>query len=315
MIGVVDGALPERTHEYRNHHLDSTRWDNYAVRDDDVIITTAYKAGTTWTQRIMASLILGPEPLYADLWEISAWVDARFHGPVEPMLEQLEAQEHRRFVKSHLAADGLRFFPEAKYIVVGRDTRDVFMSLFNHYAAYTDAVYARFNDPDRPGPELPTCPGSPRELWPRWISEGWFEWEPDGWPFWSHSHHLATWWDVRDLPNVLFVHYRDLKAGTEAEMRRIAAFCDIAVDDERWPELVASVGFDAMRAEAHERNLMAFAFEGGADTFFFKGANGRWRDVLTEYDLALYDRSAATILDPDLRHWLEHGREDGEITT
>ena len=315
MIGVVNGALPERIHEYRNHHLDSTRWDNYAVRDDDVIITTAYKAGTTWTQRIMASLILGPGPLYATLLEISPWVDARFFGPVEPMLEQLEAQEHRRFVKSHLAADGLRFFPEAKYIVVGRDTRDVFMSMYNHYAAFTDAAYAMFNDQDRPGPELPRCPDSPRDLWPRWISEGWFDWEPDGWPWWSHSHHLSTWWDVRDLPNVLFVHYGDLKADTEAELRRIAAFCDIAVDDGAWPELVASVGFDAMRAEAREENTaLGVVLEGGADRFFFKGTNGRWRDVLTEDDLALYDRAAATILDPDLRHWLEHGREGGELT-
>jgi aryl sulfotransferase len=120
---------------------------------------------------------------------------------------------------------------------------------------------------------------------------------------------------VRDLPNVLFVHYRDLNSDTESEMRRIAAFCGIAVDDAAWPELVASVGFDAMRAEARERNRMAMSFEGGADTFFFKGADGRWRDVLTAHDLALYDRSAATNLEPDLRHWLEHGRQGGEIAT
>jgi aryl sulfotransferase len=311
----VNGALPERIHEYRNHHLDSTRWDNYRVRDDDVIVTTAYKAGTTWTQRIMASLILGPGRLYGTLLEISPWVDARFFGPVEPMLEQLEAQEHRRFVKSHLAADGLRFFPEAKYIVVGRDTRDVFMSMYNHYAAFTDAAYAMFNDQDRPGPELPRCPDSPSDLWPRWIGEGWFDWEPDGWPWWSHSHHLSTWWDVRDLPNVLLVHYGDLKTDTEAELRRIAAFCDIAVDDGAWPEIVASVGFDAMRAEAREDSpALGVVLEGGADRFFFKGTNGRWRDVLTEDELALYDQAAATILDPDLRHWLEHGREGGEPT-
>jgi aryl sulfotransferase len=310
----MDGRLPERIHEYRNHHLDSTRWDGYSVRDDDVIITTAYKAGTTWTQRIMASLILGPGPLYADLLEISPWVDARFVGPIEPILEQLDAQQHRRFVKSHLAADGLRFFPEAKYIVVGRDTRDVFMSMYNHYSAFTDLAYAMFNGPDRPGPELPRCPGSPRELWSRWITEGWFDWEPDGWPWWSHSHHVATWWDVRDLPNVLFVHYGDLKADTENEIRRIASFCDIEVDDEAWPELVASVGFEAMRTEARESdNPMALAFEGGIDRFFFKGTNGRWRDVLTDDDLALYERGATT-LPPDLRRWLEHGRENHEVS-
>jgi len=125
---------PARTREYRNHHLDSTRWDRFVVRDDDIVVTTAYKAGTTWTQRILAALVFGPGPLPKTLGEISPWIDSRFMGPIEPVLASVEAQEHRRFLKSHLAVDGLRFFPEAKYIVVGRDTRDVFMSFFNHYS-------------------------------------------------------------------------------------------------------------------------------------------------------------------------------------
>jgi aryl sulfotransferase len=301
---------PERTREYRNHHLDSTRWDDFAPRDDDIFITTAYKAGTTWTQRIVAALIFGGEPLPQPLGALSPWVDSRFVEPVEPVLERLEAQRHRRFVKSHLAADGLRYFPQAKYLVVGRDTRDVFMSLFNHYHGYTDLMYAMLNDPDRPGPEMPRCPDTPHELWPRWIGEGWFEWEPDGWPMWSHHHHLTTWWEFRDVPNILFVHFGDLKADPEAEMRRIAAFCDIEVDERKWAALVASVGLDAMRNEAHAsgaHDTMSFVFEGGADRFFYKGDSGRWRNVLTDDDLALYEAAAAK-LDPGLRRWLEGGR-------
>src|SRR3954467_897249 len=111
---------PEQTHEYRNHHLDSTRWDTFKVRDNDIVVTTAYKAGTTWTQRILAALILGPEVMPAGgLTGVSPWIDARFFGPIEPMIETVDAQQHRRFVKSPLAADGIRFFPEAKYVVVG----------------------------------------------------------------------------------------------------------------------------------------------------------------------------------------------------
>jgi aryl sulfotransferase len=299
---------PERIREYRNHHLDSTRWDRFVARDDDIFVTTAYKAGTTWTQRILAALVLGPVPLYANLGEISPWLDARFMGPLDFVLTTVEAQRHRRFIKSHLAADGLRFFPQAKYIVVGRDTRDVFMSLFNHYAAYTDIMYELFNDADRPGPEFPRCPETPRDLWTHWVSEGWFEWEPDGWPYWSHHHHLSTWWEVRDLPNVLFVHFGDLKADPETEMRRIAAYCDIDIDEDAWPALVATVGFDAMRSEARGTDdPMALAPEGGADRFFYMGDNGRWRGVLTPDDLALYETAAST-LDPTLRQWLEGGR-------
>ena len=243
-------TVPERVHEYRNHHLDSTRWDHFNVRDGDIVVTTAYKAGTTWTQRILAALVLGLEPDGRALSEISPWIDARFMGPVEPMIESLDAQQHRRFVKSHLAADGLRYFPEAKYVVVGRDTRDVFMSLWNHYGAYTDLAYSLFNDPERPGAEFPRCPERAVDLWPRWIGEGWFEWEPDGWPFWSHHHHLSTWWQWRELPNVYFIHFGDLLADTEGEMRRLAFYCEIEVPEERWPAIVDAVQLDAMRKEA-----------------------------------------------------------------
>ena len=52
---------------------------------------------------------------------------------------------------------------------------------------------------------------------------------------------------------------------------------------------------------------MEMVFEGGAERFFFKGTNGRWRDVLTAEDLELYER-AASELDPELRNWLENGR-------
>ncbi|HWS47546.1 MAG TPA: sulfotransferase domain-containing protein [Acidimicrobiia bacterium] len=278
-------VVPERVHEYRNHHLDSTRWDGFRPRDDDIVVTTAYKAGTTWTQGILAALILGPGPV--DLFDASPWIDARFMGPLEPVLDRLEAQQHRRFVKSHLAADGIRWLPQAKYLVVGRDTRDVFMSLWNHYTGYTDIAYSLFNDAERPGREFPRPPASPRDLWPQWIAEGWFEWEPDGWPFWSHHHHLSTWWRSRDLDNVLLVHYGDLKSDTRGEIQRIATFLGIDVPEDAWPPLLESVGIDTMRERARgDGDRASLIFEGGAGRFFYQGSNGRWRDVLTDDDLA-----------------------------
>jgi aryl sulfotransferase len=48
-------------------------------------------------------------------------------------------------------------------------------------------------------------------------------------------------------------------------------------------------------------------FDGGLDRFLFKGTNGRWRGVLSDDDLALYDQASAA-LDPGLRAWLEGGR-------
>ena len=242
--------------------------------------------------------------------EVSPWIDARFQGPIEPVNELLEAQTHRRFMKSHLAIYRVPFFPGTKYVVIGRDTRDVFMSLWSHYSAYTDLAYELFNDLERPGAEFPRCPSEPRDLWPRWIGERWFDWENDGWPFCSHNHHLSTWWNWRHLPNVHVMHFADMLANTEGEMRELATFCEIDVSEERWPAIVEAVQLDSMRKEVlsgANEDLAAMIFEGGVSRFLFKGTNGRWRDVLTDEDLALYMQSA-TQLDPGLRSRLEGGR-------
>ena len=54
--------------------------------------------------------------------------------------QSIEAQEHQRFLKSHLPFDALPYDPAVRYVYVGRDTRDVFMSAFNHYSAYTTCM-------------------------------------------------------------------------------------------------------------------------------------------------------------------------------
>src|SRR5207237_1422640 len=82
----------------------------------------------------------------------------------------LDGQQHRRFLKSHLPLDALPYFPEVRYLWVVRDTRDVFMSLWNHYSSHTDAAYERFASGDPEGGPLPRCPADPREFWRSWMT-------------------------------------------------------------------------------------------------------------------------------------------------
>jgi aryl sulfotransferase len=168
---MPDDQVPQRVREYPNHHLDSTRWDSFRPRPGDVIISTTYKAGTTWMQRIVSLLVFGAGPLPRPLSEISPWIDLRV-VPLDSVLDTLEAQEHRRFVKSHLPFDALQYYPEARYIFVARDTRDVFMSLFNHYRSHTDGAYEMFASGDPEGGPLPRCPDDPREFWRSWMTQG-----------------------------------------------------------------------------------------------------------------------------------------------
>ena len=154
---------------------------------------------------------------------------------------------------------------------------------------------------------MPRCPDNLREMWRPWITKAWFPWEPDGWPFWSHHYHASSFWSYRHLPNVLLVHYNDLMADLEGEMRRIAEFVGVAVPEERWPDYVRAAGFESMQAEAEQLLPETAIGFGSPSNFIYKGTNKRWREALTEEDLQLYGQGAVRDLDPALRGWLEEG--------
>ena len=106
----MPAALPQRTRIYQCHHLDSTRWDDVVPRPDDIIITTSLKAGTTWTQRIVSLLVFQKLELPKSSPFVSPWPDSRFILGRDEMRTVVEGLEHRRFLKTHLALDGLPYW-------------------------------------------------------------------------------------------------------------------------------------------------------------------------------------------------------------
>jgi aryl sulfotransferase len=122
------------------------------------------------------------------------------------------------------------------------------------------------------------------------------------WPFWSH---VQGWFDVRTLPNVALLHFANLKADMEGEIRRLAAFLEIDVDEKTWPAILEHCGFAYMRAAAIAKDDPFL--KGGGATFYNKGTNGRWRDVLTADDIARYEAEAARHLTPACARWLATG--------
>jgi aryl sulfotransferase len=109
---MPDAAIqwPQKRRELHNHHFDSTIWNDFAFRDDDIIIGTYAKSGTTWTQQIIGQLVFnGAEDV--SVAELSPWLDLRV-PPKGVKLPAVEAQTHRRFIKTHLPLDALRFSPK-----------------------------------------------------------------------------------------------------------------------------------------------------------------------------------------------------------
>jgi aryl sulfotransferase len=297
---------------YRTWILDSARWDRYRPRPGDVVIATYPKCGTTWMQQIVGLLVFqSPEP--RPVMRISPWIDRRFPPPAEAVMEEIEAQAHRRFLKSHLPFDGLPIHDEVRYIHVARDGRDACMSYHNHCTALVPETLARLDQEGLQDPTLgrpyPRPPTDPAAFFRTWISQGAVPGQDDGLPFLSFFRFVRSWWEQRARPNLLLVHYNDLTADLDGEMRRVADFLGIPVPASLWPELVAAAGFEAMRREgATLMDRVACMFEGGADRFLHRGTNGRWRGALTEGDLDLYAAKVAELLPPTCAGWVAGGR-------
>ena len=292
---------PVKARELQSHHFDSTIWNDFRFRDDDIIIATYGKAGTSWTQQMIAQMMFGGDPELA-VAEMSPWLDLRV-PPKQVKLPEVEAQTHRRFMKTHLPVDALVFSPQAKYIYIGRDGRDVVWSLYNHHANANDLWYDALNNtPGRVGPPIERPPEDIRQYWQDWMDK-------DGFPFWSFWENVRSWWAIRDLPNVMMIHFTDLKRDMPGEMRKIAAFLDIEIDETRWDTIVEYCTFDWMKANATKSVPLGGAFwDAGAEVFINKGVNGRWKDTLTAEDNARYEAMARSELGDACAQWLQTGQ-------
>ena len=281
---------------YHTAAFDTARWNGFTHRPGDIFVCTPPKCGTTWMQAIVASLLWPDGDPPGPILTISPWIEGKLI-PVDTMHAMLTAQTHRRFMKSHTPADGIPWFETAHYIFVARDGRDAFMSLCNHLEHFRDEVRDFLNSQAPEGVEpLPRWDGDVHAFFARWLTD-------DDILF----RHVVTFWDAARQPNVLLVHYNDLKADLEREMRRVAKFLGVQVPTDRWLAVVERCTFETMRANGEKLGELDVIFEGGVKSFVFKGTNGRWRDVLTADELAAYRQRVAETLPPDAASWLEHG--------
>jgi len=290
---------PRKTREIHSHHFDSTAWNDLRFRDDDIVIATYGKSGTTWTQQIVGQLIFGGDPELA-VAELSPWLDLRV-PPKEIKLPLVEAQTHRRFLKTHLPVDALRFSPRAKYIYVARDARDVVWSLYNHHANANQLWYDALNKtPGLVGPPIEPPTGDIRQYWHEWLAR-------DGhpfWPFWTTCAAGGGSASCRRVAAALRGPQARPAGGGAAHRgvprhrrRSLARACDPGVLQLRLDEEERRQGRAARGA----------FWDAGADTFMNKGTNGRWRDTLSADEAARYEQRAEAELGADCARWLASG--------
>jgi aryl sulfotransferase len=296
---------------YRSIIADSGRWDGFAFRPGDVVISTPSKSGTTWMQMLCALLIFDGPEFPAPLEEVSPWLD-NCTRPLAAVTAAYAAQTHRRFIKTHTPLDGLPLHAEVTYVVVGRDPRDAAISMEHHVANMDFAHFlalraaAMGNSDLAELPERPVPSEDPGERFRTFVAE-----ETGGGPptLASVLHHLDTGWQRRRDANVALFHYADLKADLPGELLRLARVLGIPCSPERARELAPEASLARMRERSAD--VAPSASQGtwkDVRAFFRSGGTGEWRERVSAADLAAYEARVAALVGPDLAAWAHGGR-------
>jgi len=295
------GSWPIKSRDVRSQFFDSSIWDDFEFRSGDIIIVSYPKSGSTWMQQIVAQILFNGA-VDAEVAKLSPCLDLRL-PPRAEKLAMLSGQTHRRFIKSHLPREAVAYSPQAKYIFVARDGRDVVWSMHNHFGRANDLHYHAFNETaGRVGPPVVRPPESIRQYFLEWL-------QGDGYPLLPFWQMIRSWWEIRSMPNVLLIHYQELKDDLEGYMHRVADFLLVQVAVVDWPRLVSHCRFDYMKRHGEQVAPLGGAFwDGGAQTFIHRGTNGRWNGVLTPADCSAYEVAARRELGDDCASWLGTGK-------
>jgi hypothetical protein len=175
---------------------------SYRPRPTDIVIAPFGKCGTTWLQQTFHTLRTGGDMNFDDISRVVPWIETALVLGLD--LEARQRAEPRGF-KSHL--DYGRMPKGARYVVSLRDPKDAVVSMYRFMEGWflePGAVTAAEFALDRLAePEVP----------------------------WSYWRHLISWWEQRANPDVLLLSYEHMTEAPEANIRRLAAFCGLPLDD------------------------------------------------------------------------------------
>ena len=265
----MNTSLPQRTQAYKGQATDTDRWNDIPLRADDIFVCTPEKSGTTWTQTMIAMMILRTPDLPVPATVLSPWADAGLM-PMEVMLPMLEAQEHRRVMKTHTPLDGIPFQESSTYICVWRDPRDIHFSMRNHVLNMKNDVF------DEQFPE------DINEGFKRWVEKPHEPGAQEVFTLEARVNHYLTFKKFQHLPNIHVFHYADMLADPKAAMQRLAGILALDIDGGLMDTLVQASSFKQMKANAGK--MVPGAGMGiwhDESKFFNKGTSNQWEGVIS----------------------------------
>lgn len=297
------------TRVVRDYLSNSMVWEGFLAQgsfvEGDIVVADPFKAGTTWTQRIVQQILLNGEEKEGGLSDTSPWLDSSWgnHAEMLKVLNEQHESGKRRVIKSHLPADALPIAPEARYVFVGRNGKDLGISFHNYLYNFSAPTMSTINQIHAEWSGDPTplvIPEDMQVFFDQWLAT-------DGFGCCDLLDIMKSWWELRNEPNVLLLHYGQLKKDLSGQIARLAEFFSIDPKSLRMDAIVEHSSFDYMSARPEKMAPFGGAHMSSAKAFFHKGLKRDHRTELTPEQVERFDRVALDKLGEECARWLETG--------
>ncbi|XP_068102659.1 sulfotransferase 1C1-like [Hyperolius riggenbachi] len=239
-------------------------WDkfyNVQAREDDILIATYPKAGTTWMQEIVDLIMLQGDvekSMRAPCYVKVPFLDLN-PKPMPSGVDAANAMPSPRVLKTHMP---IKLVPPSfwekncKVIYVARNAKDILVSYY-----YFQKVNMGLPDPG---------------TWDEYFST--FLAGAVAWGSWFD--HVIDWWKAKEEHQILYVFYEDIIEDPKREIRKIAKFMEQEVSDEVLETIHHHTSFEVMKDNpmANFTTLPSEVFDQSISKFMRKGKVGDWKN-------------------------------------
>ena len=232
--GFVEALFCRANARQRKTFEEKNPFRNYIPGKQDVFVSTYAKSGTNWMMQIAHQLIWHGAGEFDHIHSVVPWPDTEVMGPVlrryaiplEDARDWEASPERKRVIKTHFDWELLPYSEDARYIIVMRDPKDIFVS---SYFFVRDGFLSA---------AMP-----PVDTWYKiFMSDGFFSW----------AVNTAGYWAQRARPNVLIVFFKSMKRDLKATVWKVAQFLDIEAPEALIDLVSQKSSFEYMKGIDHK---------------------------------------------------------------
>jgi len=235
--GRLERALARRSAEQRKTFAEKNPFRGYVPGKQDVFVATFAKSGTNWMMQIAHQLTWHGAGEFDHIHSVIPWPDTQamppfmrdYAIPLQEARDWETSPERKRVIKTHFDWELLPYSEDARYIMVIRDPKDIFVS---SYFFLKDGVL---------GPAMPSV-----DTWRKlFMSDGFMI---GG----SWAANTAGYWAQRHRPNVMIVSFKSMKRDLKGTVRKVAQFLDIQAPESLLDTVCEKSSFEYMKGIDHK---------------------------------------------------------------